>query len=570
MALNIIVQPTEYSPVNAEIWYSVNSTNSALTDFKYIYTVEKINPITGASTSILGTFKVPPRPVTFDGLFTPHKLLRSELSYYINPFISEPVIASQSAIKFRFVNSYEYNPNQAFIDVTNVAGYAALKVSGNVTANYAVGDSVQVSMSNTSVNPQYNGVIGVLAVTYVAPYTYIKINKTFVTAAVTQPGLITLIRKVGATSSNYWTYTGTRQYDEIDKNFGDQLVFYSSATSSTQTPMTNYNFRYKDIYRHNYETLSLMVNGASGSYFGIDYITYDSSGNFIDSSGIVQLSNSPIDVRSSRIDVPAGPQNIFDSGYVDYVTFFSGAASYEMLIYSRETGGASPWNLRYTKKYKLVENCSPYKKNFRLAFQNRQGGFDYWNFPWRSINSVNMSRTEFRKVLDYNYKVGDRQDTILANKSTETFNISSDWITEYDSNFLKELMTSPEVYLLEDSWEFYDNFNSGGNVGFIGTEAHSYKVGDKIKIGQFSGATNPEYNGVFTIIDIPDTYQIVVSNPFLISTPAEGGMVRLNGDIKYPIIITDSSYTVKTSIDNKLFALSLTFKMANDVNLQQS
>ena len=67
-----------------------------------------------------------------------------------------------------------------------------------------------------------------------------------------------------------------------------------------------------------------------------------------------------------------------------------------------------------------------------------------------------------------------------------------------------------------------------------------------------------------------DDYTIVVDAPWIGATPPEGGIIRLTDNIFYPIIITDSSYSVKTKIDNKLFAISLNFKASSKINLQNA
>jgi hypothetical protein len=79
---------------------------------------------------------------------------------------------------------------------------------------------------------------------------------------------------------------------------------------------------------------------------------------------------------------------------------------------------------------------------------NRAGGWDFFSFTKDSKKTVDIERSEFTKILDWNYNVGDRGDTIFAQKAKENFTVNSNWITEGESIWLEELLTSPEVYHL--------------------------------------------------------------------------------------------------------------------------
>ena len=93
--------PDPYSPVSAEIWYSLNSTSSNVSDFKYIINVNTIDLVTASATTV-GTFVIPPRPLDGYGLFTPHKLLNSYLSYDLQPFTGNVKVTYNSVLKFNF------------------------------------------------------------------------------------------------------------------------------------------------------------------------------------------------------------------------------------------------------------------------------------------------------------------------------------------------------------------------------------------------------------------------------------------------------------------------------------
>ena len=82
---------------------------------------------------------------------------------------------------------------------------------------------------------------------------------------------------------------------------------------------------------------------------------------------------------------------------------------------------------------------------------NRLGGWEYFNFTLGGKKSINIERETFKKVLPYNYSVGDRQDTTYAQKAEEMWSINSNWITEDESEWLSSLLESREVYHMKNS-----------------------------------------------------------------------------------------------------------------------
>ena len=199
-----------------------------------------------------------------------------------------------------------------------------------------------------------------------------------------------------------------------------------------------------------------------------------------------------------RVDVPVGPANISLMPGFD-TSIWNTAKYYSVSINGTWDGiGRPPVIGRYSglKKFKVKDNdplanCSRYPK-MRLCWLNRLGGIDYFSFNFKSKNAIASEKVLFKKNLDWNYTIGDREETILTQTAVEFWTISSDFISENESNWLKELITSPEVYYLQ------------------------------------------------------------------------------NGTTKIPITIADSTYEVKTSLSDHLIAVTITYKMASNVNLQTS
>lgn len=91
------------------------------------------------------------------------------------------------------------------------------------------------------------------------------------------------------------------------------------------------------------------------------------------------------------------------------------------------------------------------------------------------------------------------------------------------------------------SAKFFDNFwrdspagsPNLGALGFLFTEPHNFKVGDRVSISQDAGAVFPEYDGTHTIVDVNvrqgtlSPYNIVTDARFLGNTPANGGTAKI-------------------------------------------
>ena len=81
-------------------------------------------------------------------------------------------------------------------------------------------------------------------------------------------------------------------------------------------------------------------------------------------------------------------------------------------------------------------------------------------------------------------------------------------------------LISVEVDTLE--WSYDDNQFYSGNLAFVSsTNKHDFKVGQEIIVT--NQITEPYYNGVTTVTEVPDEYTVVTNKKFTTSTPVEPG-----------------------------------------------
>jgi len=446
--ISLLQQPNILEPINSDLWFKVNSASSSVTNFKYVFRPQyRLEPFTGAYTS-LSIYKVPPRPVTGDGLFSPHRVLKAFIQNNVNPYSTAFVSGFNSAlpgipssyIDYNVRYGFEFSPNQAWFNTSNLTGKVGLTFSA--VHNLQVGDILILDKDNKTINQSYDGTC---SVTQVVNTFQIRtdINYGLTPTTGTEPGVVTTLQRLTATSSTgRFTWNGTRQYLEGNTNFTNQFILASASTDFlTDWPANTY----KSVQLDDYETVSMILQGATNSILYVD--TYNSTNTLLNTYGFT-ISNTN---NYRRVDFGIGPKNLSNAG-----VSFTDVDNYR--FYTKYAGVTSSV-FRY---YKIDTQCSIYDK-VRVTFLNRAGGFDYFNFTLDSKRSVSVNRTEYEQVLAYNYSIGDRGKNILAQRAELKMTINSNWITEKESAWLEELITSPEVYVL-------------GNSSNLNTAATGYKL----------------------------------------------------------------------------------------------
>lgn len=438
------VEPKTLEPLNADVWYKTISGSSSVSNFKYIFNpLYKVEPFSTSSYNKLSVYKVPPRPVTGEGLFSPNRILKSYFENYVNPFqtgwisnfISGKAGIPGALIDYKTEYGFEYNPGLVWADTYNTSGMLGLTFS--YQHGLISGDLLILDKDNKTLNVSYDGTC---SVTSVINNYHIKTDKSWGINTNDETGTIISLRRLSATSSDRFGYNGTKQYNEINKDFTTEYILGTSLSKF----LTNYNQTYKYVGIDDYETISMILDTTNLTGINMIINTYDSNNNNLN------VYTYPINVNNlyRRVDFGVGPKNLINAGVilknVDYYTIRVNKSS----------------NISELKYYKIDNKCSSYD-NVRVLFLNRAGGWDYFNFKMDSKRNININRTEYERILNYNYRLGDRGRSILSQDVDINMTITSDWITEKDSIWLEELITSPEVYILGN-----DDVLGGSSTGY--------------------------------------------------------------------------------------------------------
>jgi hypothetical protein len=98
--------------------------------------------------------------------------------------------------------------------------------------------------------------------------------------------------------------------------------------------------------------------------------------------------------------------------------------------------------------------CSKYTP-IRFKFMNNYGKYDYYTFTGATTKNTNIKRNTFKSNpnewsgVNYNYSTTSRGLSQYETILDDTITINSDWITEAESIWLEQLVTSPDVYIYD-------------------------------------------------------------------------------------------------------------------------
>ena len=175
-----------------------------------------------------------------------------------------------------------------------------------------------------------------------------------------------------------------------------------------------------------------------------------------DSAGAT-INTFEIDITGGATDIQFIPSSPASLNNIDNTNITVGAqpiidssvASYDLYIVKFFL----PAQVSETRTFVLEESCK-YNAN-TLIFQNNLGAFDSFTFYLGDMSMTDIERKDMKVNVDtvvgndIVYSMNEREKVTYYTKKSETIKLMSDWISEEESNWLLELMSSPEIYLQE-------------------------------------------------------------------------------------------------------------------------
>jgi hypothetical protein len=222
-------------------------------------------------------------------------------------------------------------------------------------------------------------------------------------------------------------------YDSDDFGFGSTGVekrFLTNAPSSQNVREGN------KLWLHSF------TSGSQANYVYLQVKKYSANGTLLDTDNISNTFTAVSD-ENRFLRVGVGHWNITEALGA---TYLDDAAYYTV----QATNGAG-LTLSELRTFVVDDSCTKYEV-IRLQFLNKLGGFDAFNFTKLSRTTHSIEREEYKKspgtLSDsaFTLSKSDRQVNTMSTVIKERISINSDWISEEESTWLFELISSPIVF----------------------------------------------------------------------------------------------------------------------------
>ena len=178
--------------------------------------------------------------------------------------------------------------------------------------------------------------------------------------------------------------------------------------------------------------------------YSVTYTIFNSTG--VPSSKILSTTET-----SGILHIGCYPANISADGSITQTPANTPNWRYYTIII--KDSGNNPSAIRYCFYNSAVWGQHDCRYDMvRLGWVNSRGGWDYFNFIKKNEYTSGIERKQFRRVLYRNstdvFAPADRQLTDRENIVTRNLTITSDWVQEEEYVFLKNLLFSNQVQII--------------------------------------------------------------------------------------------------------------------------
>ena len=193
------------------------------------------------------------------------------------------------------------------------------------------------------------------------------------------------------------------------------------------------------------------INSHGWLYYKEETVLTHFTVNTYDSAGLV-ISSFRIDPTTTSGDiqfVPSSPASLNNIANINLLAGVQPIIIDTVASYNIQAEGVGLYS--EVKTFVIEENCK-YDVN-TLIFQNNLGGFDNFTFYLGDESTTAIERKDMKVNVDtvvandIVYSMNEREKVTYYTKKSTSLKLMSDWITEEESNWLLELMSSPEIYL---------------------------------------------------------------------------------------------------------------------------
>ncbi len=299
---------------------------------------------------------------------------------------------------------------------------------------------------------------------------------------------------------------------------------------------------------------------------GVGIVNYYNSStntsNFLEvttsNGGVFRITNTfhPSSATTLILGVAIGPWNI--SNTTSTVTKMSG--TYPIIQDTTEyydvrlldvSGNPTSQSIRVN----IDRRCSKYD-TYQMLYLDKSGSYLNFNFDLAHKVNTTVSKKSYNKrlgsfnpnTLEWGYSLADRSKKIMDVTINDKYTITSNWVTQADSNRIVDLISSPEVYQLLDGTVTYSAATTDNVVGYsnnggllqLTVTSHGLSLGTLVRLYD----TIPAYNNVYAYITSIDTL-----NAFTVNLAYNGNTLTGIDKIDTQTITVTSGDLIAVNID---------------------
>ena len=429
----IIAQPQQLMPAYNPIKYIIDNTNKNEPGFRYIFTVYP-----AGSATVIAQYKTLPVFDTGYGEQDVSKLMQSLVTYDEHGISSSCTCnSSESWYQYDIKFGYEYTANIQYSNslVQSAGGDVEIQYNAH---GFVAGDQISITQAfgGIAANPTVEGLHTVIFAStnlFVINARWDTVTDATINGTVTYADLrkTILIDDVvlgdlevfnGAYNNNLNTYNENVPFNSANylglANPNGYLMTSNLPTDGSVAPSAFLNA----LFFYN-----LRVYG--GYLYEVEY--YDMDDNLLD--------NNPFSPDSDGIySVFVGPTSLVTVDY--YVSIISDGPT-----------GNSFYYFKYDNRCTINDQ--------QLIYLDRMGSWQTFAFQLRTYEKGQVTREQYNQHIDGQVvstewvgKELQKGFTTYNTNVTKTFDLNTNWMSQYDATRFQELLTSPQVYYFSDNY----------------------------------------------------------------------------------------------------------------------
>lgn len=444
MAINFLLQPQVIAPVYNPIIAAFSASTSATTQagFNYVVKIKDAN-----TNEILNTKRLPPNPDGV-GVFDISRLLQTKVENNINENLLGVAKNTKNNFEYKLEYGSESFAEWQFQGIANINGKLALGNTGSTPWN--VGDYIAVKN-----NIIYDGIYQVISATTVFGANYLITNKSFISFAYPSGstfnanGNKTYVS--GSTSSNYIAFNSALTLNNW-RNYTPITYELTQANQGKFLTSLPHNADLNTMYQIELDQQCVVGGYAPLLVQAPDIIikTYTKNNTLIGSYKIAGIS------EKNFLTFGVGTRNIANASSTTIIgppTIFNDDVDW----YKVYTINSSGYTTSVDLNFKIKKECSKHEK-VNIVFCDSFGSYIPFSFNYGSKRTININRKNVSRLIgkfntntnQYSIQSTEREKSVIASTYSETVTVNSGWITDNESEYLKQLFISNDAYILDE------------------------------------------------------------------------------------------------------------------------